>query len=110
MDIIAQVQAEILLGMIQASQYFGADGQWTTSKGVKIVAAIGAVIVGVGGAWLIVRGILDVINALKGNDKDMRLALQGVGVGIVGGVIIAAAFAGFNAFFKQAGQDFNVIN
>lgn len=68
----------------------------------------GSVVAIVGGLYLVVRGIMDIIGAFGKGSKDWENAGIGLGVAIIGGAIFLMEFNGFNSFAHNTGKDFKI--
>lgn len=77
-------------------------------KSSDIVITFGSVVAIVGGLYLVVRGIMDIIGALGKGSKDWKSAGIGLGVAIIGGAIIAMGINGFKSFADDTGKDFKI--
>ena len=96
--------------LMNAYMFFNADGQNTINYGNKIIAALIAIVSALGGGFLVVVAIKGIVMALKGDNKDWGKAGIELGIGIIGGVLLAVATATtWTAFFKNTGSDFNVV-
>lgn len=64
--------------------------------------AIVLVAVGIG---LIIRAVMDLWKAWGGAEKDHKSALVGIGIGIVGGLLLAWGSTALVAFFTSKGSE-----
>ena len=85
-------------------------GDGVKRYGINIVTGIGNVIAGVGGTWLIVMGMKDIVSALKGDSKDWKKVLIAIVVITIGGVLIWMSVSNFIALGKNIGSDFNITS
>lgn len=88
----------------------GAGGQNTKNYVMSIIWAIGTVIMGGGGAWLVIMGAKDLIKALQGENKDVKKACIGIGVIVLGGGFILMGIGGLQSLANSIGSDFSGIH
>lgn len=88
----------------------GAGGQNTKNYVMNIIWAIGTVIMGGGGAWLVIMGAKDLIKALQGENKDVKKACIGIGVIVLGGGFILMGIGGLQSLARSIGSDFSGIH
>lgn len=94
----------LFLGDGDVTQAGTRTGNWAK----KIIFGLGTAIALAGGAWLIVRGLLDVIKGLSAQNKDLKAISTALGVLTAGGLIMVAGIAFWVTVGKNIGADFQV--
>ena len=90
------------------SLIFAADGANTSAWVRRVGQALLAIILVGGGLVLIGGGIIHLVKALRGENKDWGGAGLAIFTAIIGGLLLVAGVAFVLNLFQNLGQDFNI--